>query len=232
MIIIPNILDDKQIDDLVHSMLGAKFVDGKTTAGRAAALVKNNTQIASDDELLPEMQQLVAAALMQSEAFVAYTRPKAIIDVLFSRYDVEQEYGTHVDNAVMKDKHRVDLAFTILLSNGFMGGNLAIEDKQLVPGAEMPRWPQDACEMWHKPPVGAVIVYPATSLHRVTRIEAGYRLAAVGWIESYVRSHEQREILFELETTRAAMFAKDGKTREFDLISKATMNLTRMWVDT
>lgn len=214
MIIIPNILDNKQIDELTHAMLGAKFVDGKATAGRSAALVKNNTQVASDDEMLPEMQQLVAQALTQNETFQAYTRPKAIIDVLFSRYDVGQEYGTHVDNAMMKN-NRVDLAFTILLSDGFKGGELIIEQGRTIDS--------EVC----KP--GDVVVYPATQLHQVMLVRAGYRLAAIGWIESFIRSHEHRETLFDLELIRAAMFEKDGKTREFDLLSKSTMNLTRMW---
>lgn len=229
MIIIPNILDDKQLDGLIHAMLGAKMIDGVTSAGRAAMLVKKNTQVAHDDEMLVEMQQLVAGALMQHEIFQAYARPKTIIDIVFSRYDEGQEYGSHVDNAVMKN-HRTDLAFTITLSDGYKGGSLAIEDKQLAPGRDLPKWPQDANESWHKLAPGDVIIYPATSLHRVTRIEAGYRLAAVGWIESFVRSHEHREILYELETVRAKMFEQSGKTREFDQLSKATQNLARMWL--
>ena len=45
------------------------------------------------------------------------------------------------------------------------------------------------------------------------------------------RDAARRELLFDLDTARRSLFARDGKTTEFDLISKSTANLLRMWAE-
>jgi PKHD-type hydroxylase len=82
-----------------------------------------------------------------------------------------------------------------------------------------------------KLPAGSLVAYPATTLHRVAPVTAGERLAAVGWARSYVRQAERREILFDLDRARRALFQAQGKTAEFDLLSKSTANLLRMWAE-
>lgn len=216
MITIPDILDDKQIDELTHAMLGAELVPGEVTAGAAAKLVKNNLQIASNDELLREMQQIVATMLVQNTTFQLYARPHEIIEVLFSRYDIGHEYGWHVDNPMMRDR-RADLAFTIPLTDNYEGGWLEIANGD--------------SSQTYKPTAGSVIVYPATSRHRVTPVTAGYRLAAVGWIKSYVRNHEHRQLLYDLDTARKDIFERPSCRTQYDLLSRVSANLTRMWIE-
>jgi hypothetical protein len=83
----------------------------------------------------------------------------------------------------------------------------------------------------YKLPSGAMIVYPSSALHRVETVTAGHRLAAVSWVQSLIRDPAEREILFDLDTVRQALFEQSGKTREFDLLSKTHANLLRKWTE-
>ena len=198
----------------------AEFVDGKLTAGWHAKLVKNNQQLKNGTQ--KELQAKVRATLSKNPLFQAAVRPKSIHSLLFSRYDVGMSYDTHVDNALMGGSsglHRSDVSFTLFLSppEDYDGGELVIEDVQ--------------SEQKYKLEAGSAIVYPSTTLHRVNAVTKGTRLVVVGWVQSTVRDASDREILFDLETARRAIFAKSGKTAEFDLISKSMANLLRKWAD-
>jgi PKHD-type hydroxylase len=127
-------------------------------------------------------------------------------------------YGAHVDDALMEGM-RTDVAFTLFLSEpaSYAGGELAIESP--------------AGEEAFKLAAGALVAYPATSLHRVQAVTRGSRLAAVGWARSFVRDAARRELLFDLDTARHQMFARDGKSAHFDLVSKSLANLLRMWAE-
>ncbi len=111
------------------------------------------------------------------------------------------------------------MSFTLFLSDpaDYDGGELVIETS----GGE------EAVKL----PAGSLFLYPATHLHRVEPVTRGERLVCVGWARSYLRSAEQRELLFDLDRTRRALFAKDGKTEAFDVLSKSLANLLRMWAD-
>jgi PKHD-type hydroxylase len=111
------------------------------------------------------------------------------------------------------------VSFTLFLAEpeSYAGGELVIESS--------------AGEQSFKLPAGAMVVYPSTSLHRVAPVQAGERLAAVGWARSFIRSAEQREILFDLETARRAVFETQGKSEAFDQLSKCGANLLRMWAE-
>jgi PKHD-type hydroxylase len=128
-------------------------------------------------------------------------------------------YGSHIDNAFMGEDNRLrsDLSFTLFLSDPttYEGGELVIE----TTGGEQA----------FKLTAGSMILYPSSTLHRVETITAGIRLAAVGWIQSLVRDAADREILFDLDTVRQELFARDGKTKEFDLLCKSYANLLRRW---
>jgi PKHD-type hydroxylase len=76
-----------------------------------------------------------------------------------------------------------------------------------------------------------MVLYPSTTLHRVESVSRGARVAAVSWAQSYIRDPAHRELVFELDMTRRGLFNKDGKTIEFDTVSKAVANLIRMWAD-
>ena len=196
----------------------ASWRPGTDTAGWHARTVKHNRQLDPDSPLHSRLSQQVRQALLAHPLVAAAALPVRVHGVLFSRCGVGEGYGRHVDNAYMKDG-RSDLSFTLFLSEpgAYEGGALVLES----PGAE------EALRL----PAGHAIVYPSTLLHRVEPVLAGERLAAVGWIQSRVRQADQRELLFELDTARRALFASQSHGEVFDLISRSYTNLLRRWGD-
>ena len=218
---IPNVFTRQEIATMNSSLASSEFKDGKLTAGWHAKLVKNNQQLSKQDVLSNKLTTQVKSALNRNNLFQTVVRPKSIHSILFSRYDVGMSYDRHVDNALMNDGRmwRTDVSFTLFLNSPqeYEGGELVVE------GAHE--------ERKYKLEAGSAIVYPSTSLHRVNPVTKGTRLVAVGWVQSLVREAEDREILFDLETARRVIFNRDGKTAEFDLISKSIANLLRKWAD-
>ncbi len=218
---IPNVLTPEELKEINSSLAQGEFIDGKLTAGWNAKLVKNNQQLKKKTPLGTQLTQQVKSALNRNKLFQTAIRPKSIHSLLFSRYDKGMSYGRHVDNAIMRNNGmwRTDISFTLFLNSPgeYQGGELTIE------GADT--------ERGYKLEAGSAIVYPSTSLHRVNEVTEGSRLVSVGWVQSLIRDSSDREILFDLETARRVIFAKDGKTPEFDLISKSVANLLRKWVD-
>jgi PKHD-type hydroxylase len=217
-VMIGNILSPDDLESVRAALRRARFVDGRATAGFAARVVKNNTQAAADDRALAAIRDLVAARILAHEVFRLGVRPKALTPIMFSRYRPGMNYGSHVDDALMQGL-RTDVSFTLFLSDpgDYDGGELVIES---VSG-------EDAVKL----DAGALVAYPATTLHRVNPVTRGERLAAVGWARSLIRDTAQRELLFDLDTARRQMFARDGKSAEFDLVSKSLANLLRMWAE-
>jgi PKHD-type hydroxylase len=217
-IVIGHVLSADEIETIYAALARAHFVDGKATAGFAARTVKNNRQAEGSDRSLATIRQLVAERILGNEVFRLAVRPKALSPLLFSRYESGMHYGSHVDDALM-DGMRTDVAFTLFLCDptSYDGGELTIESA--------------AGEETFKLDAGALVAYSATSLHHVVDVTRGARLAAVGWARSFVRDPAQRELLFDLDTARRQLFAREGKSAEFDLISKSFANLLRMWVE-
>jgi PKHD-type hydroxylase len=215
---IPDLLAPEELEYITSSLAQAEFVDGKLTAGWHAKLVKNNQQL-KHSKSQQELKELIKKALSRNTLFQMAVRPKIVHSILFSRYDTGMSYGRHTDNALMGDSlWRSDVSFTLFLNpSTYEGGELVIE------GADD--------EKAYKLEAGTMIVYPSTTLHRVDPVTKGTRLVVVGWVQSLVRDASEREILFELDTVRHAIFAKDGKTPEFDLIAKSVANLLRKWAE-
>jgi len=216
---IPQALSPKSLQTIRTVLDQAEFIDGKLTAGWHAKLVKQNQQLAQSFPEANRLRQTVSQALKEHPLFEAAARPKHIHNLLFSRYDIGMSYGRHVDNALMGQGLRSDISFTVFLNDPseYDGGELVIE------GADD--------EQSYKLAAGDAIVYPATTLHRVEPVISGTRLVAVGWVQSFVRDAQRREILFDLEVSRRGLFAREGKTDEFDLLSKSIANLLRMWAE-
>ena len=217
-IVIGNVLSAEEVETSIATLERARFVDGRATAGFAARTVKNNQQAESSDRSLETIRKLVAERIVGNEVFRLAVRPKALSPLLFSRYQRGMHYGSHVDDALM-DGMRTDVAFTLFLSDpkSYGGGELTIEGT--------------SGEDTFKLDAGSLVAYPATSLHYVADVTRGARLAAVGWARSFVRDQARRELLFDLDTARRQMFARDGKSAEYDLVSKSLANLLRMWVE-
>jgi PKHD-type hydroxylase len=214
---IANVLTSEQVTALQSELTSVTFDDGRMTAGWAAALVKNNQQAIEDIRIETLLEDIVTR-VVANPVFKTAVQPKRISKALISRYRLGNEYGRHVDNPLM-DGDRTDVSFTLFLSDpaSYDGGELVLQ----TPGGEETV----------KLPGGSLFAYPSTTLHKVTEVTRGERLALVGWVRSHIRSAEQRELLFDLETARLALFERHGKTQEFDLLSKTAANLMRMWVD-
>jgi len=217
-IAIGNVLSADEVATVTAVLARAQLVDGKATAGFAARLVKSNNQAEGSDRSLETVRKLIVERILGNEVFQLAVRPRALSPLLLSRYEPGMHYGSHVDDALM-DGMRTDVAFTLFLSDpgSYGGGELTIESA--------------AGEDTLKLDPGALVAYPATSLHRVSDVTHGVRLAAVGWARSFIRDAARRELLFDLDSARRQLFAREGKSPEFDLLSKSFANLMRMWVE-
>lgn len=195
-----------------------RFRDGATSAGWHARARKDNLQ-ARTDKAVTALLNRVETALLANELLQAAARPKRIIHMLLSRYDAGMQYGTHTDDALMQGQ-RSDLSFTIFLSPGdaYEGGDLVIDETD--------------AEKSFRLEAGSMLLYPSTSLHRVEPVTHGSRLAIVGWIRSYVRGREAREILFDLEQAiyRLRQNAADPQ-QTLPLLLKTRSNLLRLWAE-
>lgn len=194
----------------------APWRPGAETAGWHARTVKTNQQLARGSTLHSRIATEVTEALQRHPLVQSAALPVRLHSLRISRCDPGEGYGRHVDNAFMADG-RSDLSFTLFCSDPqtYSGGALVIEE----PGGE------EAIRL----PAGHAIVYPSSLLHRVEPVDSGTRLAVVGWIQSRIRNAEQRELLFELDTARRTLFAREGKSEVFDLLCRSYANLLRLW---
>ncbi len=217
-IVIGDILKSDDLAAIRAALEGVRFIDGRETAGFAARQVKDNRQADARDRSLASVRERVAERIMASDLFRIAVRPKHLSPLLFSRYEPGMAYGSHVDDALMSGM-RTDVAFTLFLEDpaSYDGGELVIESAS----------GEDAIKL----PAGAMVAYPATTLHHVAQVTRGRRQVVAGWARSYIRDAAQRELLFDLDTARRAIFARDGKSQEFDLMSKSLANLMRMWAE-
>lgn len=217
-IVIADILKPDDLEAVHAALSKTRFIDGRETAGFAARVVKDNRQTDARDKTLDPVRNLVASRIMDNELFRMAARPKALSPLLFSRTETGMQYGVHVDDALMGGM-RTDVSFTLFLDapESYDGGEFVIESAA----------GDDAIKL----PAGSMIVYPATTLHRVARVTRGERHVVAGWARSFIRDAAQRELLFDLDTAKRTIFARDGKSAEFDLISKSLANLLRMWAE-
>jgi PKHD-type hydroxylase len=216
---IADVLDRAGLAAVRETVARGVFVDGVLASGWASRLVKRNEQLGAG-AALQKGQDMVVGALAANAVFATAVLPRKFAPPIFSRYSPTQEFGSHIDNAVMGADHlRSDVSCTLFLSDpdDYDGGELVMETT--------------AGEASYKLPAGSAITYPSTMLHRVAPITRGIREAAVTWVQSLVRRPDQREILFDLDRVGQTLFEHGGKSREFDLVNKTAANLRRMWVE-
>jgi PKHD-type hydroxylase len=216
------VVTPEELAKLAEILGRGTFIDGKLTAGWHARQVKDNRQLGPGVEA-QAAAGILREALLRHEVFRSAVLPLKLGPILFSRTEPGMGYGTHIDDAVMgrEQEHRIrsDVSVTVFLSppEAYEGGELIIEGT--------------GGEAGYKLEAGAAIAYPSTSLHRVSEVTSGRREVAAGWAPSMVRSAERREILFDLDTARRAIFKSGGKTAEFDLVAKSYANLLRQWAE-
>jgi len=189
--------------------------NGKKTAGSLAANVKNNLQLSKNSEISKACTHIISKKILANPLIKSFTLPKTIHGVMFTKSSQNMKYGRHIDNPYMSTG-RSDLSFTISLTDKsqYQGGELIIETLN--------------AENSFKLNSGEIIIYPSTYLHSVNEVKSGERLVCVGWIESYVKSIEEREFLFDLEAGAKGLLAKYGRSDELDLVYKSYSNLLRL----
>lgn len=224
---VPDFLTLAEVKQARSLLERGSWVDGRGTASGHAAAVKRNLQLRSDSEEVAALQALVLDAVTRHEVFVSCALPKRALPPRFNRYAGEANtYGNHIDSAVFHHPQngqpiRADLSCTVFLTDpgDYDGGELVIEDTF----GDRPV----------KLPAGSAVLYPGTSVHRVEPVTRGERLASFFWIESLVRSDEQRRLLFELDKAISALRRQHAEwSPELVTLSGTYHNLMRMWTET
>ncbi|WP_027796688.1 Fe2+-dependent dioxygenase [Paraburkholderia acidipaludis] len=223
---IPNVLTPDQVRGLRERLdrAGDVWVDGRATAGYTGAPVKRNRQIAEHTPIARELGDVVLAAIERNPLFISAALPNQVYPPLFNRYEGGMTFGSHVDGAVRVlpngVKLRTDVSVTLFLSapDEYDGGELVIEDSYGVQEVKLP--------------AGDMIVYPATSLHQVTPVTRGVRLASFFWVQSLVRSDTQRALLFDMDTAIQRLNASDADAQARRSLVGCYHNLLRIWSET
>lgn len=218
---IPDVLTTIQARTCLDALTATDWVDGRVTAGFQSAQVKHNRQIPEDHPIAREWGNVILSALERSPLFVAGALPLRVFPPLFNRYEAGETFGTHVDNAIRQSKSaamriRTDLSVTLFLSDpeSYDGGELVVEDRYGAHAAKLP--------------AGHLLLYPATSLHHVRPVTRGARIASFFWIQSMVRSDEQRTLLFDLDTSIQQLAQDQPATVQ---LTGVYHNLLRIWAE-
>jgi PKHD-type hydroxylase len=222
MLHIPQVLTQDEVRDMRARLDAAQWVDGRATVGTQGASVKRNRQLAESSPLARELGETVLRALARHPLYFAAALPLRVVPPLFNRYESDETYGFHVDGAVRSHPAapgwlRTDLSATVFLCepDEYDGGELVVKDlygEHLV-----------------KLPAGDMILYPANSLHCVTPVTRGARVASFFWIQSMVRDHARRQMLFELDQTIQQLRVQLGETEQTLSLTNCYHNLLREW---
>ena len=211
------LLNEEEIEILNNNInkQNKLWEDGKRTAGSHASKVKNNLQLNRESDTSKKYAGIISKKILSNNLIKSFALPKKIHGIMFTKSTKGMQYGRHVDNSFMSSG-RADLSFTIFLNSkdNYDGGELSIECIN--------------SEERFKLNAGEIMIYPSTYLHSVIEVTRGERYVCVGWIESYVKSIEEREYLFDLDAGARSLLAKYGRSDELDLIFKSYSNLLRV----
>lgn len=194
LITIPNLLNAEEVAQMRAKLDAADWVDGKVTAGYQAQRVKENEQLAEASPLALELGDVVLKGLARSPVFMSAALPLRVFPPMFNRYRGGGKFGTHVDTAIRSvvpsgQRIRTDVSATLFLTppEDYDGGELIVEDTYGTHSVKLP--------------AGDIVLYPATSLHRVEPVTRGARVSSFFWVQSMIRSDGDRTMLFELDQT-------------------------------
>ena len=221
---IPDILTAEQVEHCRRVLEESEWVDGRVTAGHQSARAKDNRQLPENHPAARQLGDLILAALERNPTFMAAALPLKVFPPLFNLYESGQSFGTHVDNAIRQvtgTPHRVrtDLSATLFLAqpDEYDGGELLVEDTYGVHNIKLP--------------AGHLILYPATSLHRVRPVTRGMRIASFFWIQSMVRDDGQRALLFDLDMAIQRVNQDMPDHASTVQLTGVYHNLLRRWAD-
>ncbi|MCP3162205.1 Fe2+-dependent dioxygenase [Myxococcus qinghaiensis] len=224
MLHIPNVLTAAEVSRCRAVMEQADWTDGKVTAGHQSVQVKKNLQLPEGSAAARELGELVLAGLERTPLFISAALPQRVFPPLFNRYDTSMSFGSHVDGAIRflpgtGQRVRTDVSATLFLSepDSYDGGELVVEDTYGHHAVKLP--------------AGDLILYPSTSLHHVTPVTRGARLASFFWIQSMVRDVSQRALLFDLDTAIMQLNQEVPKSPSLVMLTGVYHNLLRQWAE-
>ena len=224
LIKIPDVLSKPDVARLRELIDSGDWIDGNVTSGAQAARAKRNAQLAEDSAQARQAGDFVLNALQRNPLFISAALPHKVYPPLFNRYEGGQNFGNHVDNAIRPVRGsdfriRTDLSATLFLAepDTYDGGELVIDDTYGSHTVKLP--------------AGHMIVYPSTSLHRVTPVTRGARVASFFWMQSMVRDDGQRTILYELDSSIQALAASSPDHESVVRLTGIYHNLIRRWAD-
>jgi PKHD-type hydroxylase len=219
---VPDVLTAEEVAQFRATLKDVDWADGRVTAGAQAARVKNNRQLTEDHPMARQLGDIVLKKLAHNPLFTAATLPLKVFPPLFNCYEAGGNFGMHIDTAVRFTsvppyRVRTDISATLFLSapEEYDGGELVVDDTYGMHKAKLP--------------AGHMILYPASSVHEVSPVTRGARLAAFFWVQSMVRDDAQRRMLFELDQTILKLRARLGETEETVALTGHYHNLLRMW---
>lgn len=224
MVHVPNVLTPEQVARCREAVERAAWVDGNVTSGHQAAKAKHNLQLPEESPEARELGNMVIDALARSNLFMSAVLPKQVFPPLFNRYETGMKFDNHVDNAVRGVpgtgmRLRTDVSATLFISapEEYDGGELIVDDTYGAHSVKLP--------------AGDMIVYPATSLHRVTPITRGARIASFFWTQSMIRDEGQRALLFDLDMSIMRLTHDHPGHKSIVSLTAVYHNLLRQWAE-
>ena len=219
---IPRVLTKAQLQASRDLLLNANWTDGNVTAGYQSAKAKNNLQLPEDSAEARKLGDEILAALSRNALFISAALPARIFPPLFNCYQGGRSFGIHVDNALRQVpgtpvKIRTDISITLFYSDPdeYDGGELVVEDTYGSHSIKLP--------------AGDMVLYPSTSLHRVTPVTRGRRLASFFWLQSMIASDERRTLLFDMDMAIQKLREKLDDSPEVVQLTNVYHNLLRQW---
>jgi PKHD-type hydroxylase len=224
LITIPDVLSAEEVARTRVALDAADWVDGKVTAGYQAQSVKENLQLPEGEPLGVKLGEMVLAALARSPLFMSAALPLRVFPPMFNRYTGGGHFGAHVDTAIRAtastgQRIRTDISATLFLSapEQYDGGELLVEDTYGVHSVKLP--------------AGHMVLYPATSLHRVTPVSQGARVSSFFWIQSMIRGDEDRTLLYDLDTAIQRLAKEAPESAAVVQLTGVYHNLLRRWAE-
>jgi PKHD-type hydroxylase len=229
LITIEKVLSTEQVTEARKKLASAEWVDGRVTAGYQAQEVKRNAQLPENSGVAKELGEMILAGLARSPRFMSAALPLRVFPPMFNSYAGGQTFGTHVDTAIRQlstngQRIRTDLSATLFLtpSEEYDGGELIVEDSYGEKSVKLA--------------AGDMVLYPATSLHRVEPVTRGNRVSSFFWIQSMIRQDAHRTLLFELDSSiqrlASSEHAQTASVKQASVeLTGVYHNLLRQWAE-
>jgi PKHD-type hydroxylase len=221
---IPDVLNAEQVVQARRLLDSAEWVDGRVTAGPQSARAKDNLQLPENHPVARQIGEVILGALSRNALFVSAALPLRVFPPMFNCYRGGQSFGNHVDNAIRQarttgDTIRTDLSATLFLADPdeYDGGELMVEDTYGVHSVKLPS--------------GHMVLYPASSLHQVTPVTRGMRIASFFWIQSMLRDDGERTLLFDLDTAIQRLTVDLPEHPAAVQLTSVYHNLLRRWAE-